>query len=299
MLADPTRIRLLHLLQQDAFSVAELAAITRLAQPRVSTHLARLREAGLVLDHRDGVQAFYRLADPLPDELGQLWSVLASASDDPLLSQDQSRVSMVLKARHGDETWAESVAGDMERHYSPGRSWEAAARSMFQLLDLGDVLDMASGDGVLAEAIAPHCRSITCLDVSAKVLEAARRRLDGFGHTRFHEGDMHALPFDDASFDQVLMMHALTYTDQPEQALAEAARVLKPGGELVVATLRAHSHASTVEPYDHVNLGFSSRQLRSLISDTGLELTGDMVTSTERRPPHFTVLSARAGKSAG
>src|SRR5690606_18065557 len=153
--ADATRVRLLSLLEREELTVAELSAITQLAQPRVSTHLARLKDAGLVRDRRSGVSAYYRFDDSALDPAQRaLWQAIANGSDDPLLRQDAERVPAVLATRAADQNWADSVAGDMERHYSPGRTWEALARTALPLLEPGDVLDIASGDGVLAELLA-------------------------------------------------------------------------------------------------------------------------------------------------
>ncbi|HMT38945.1 MAG TPA: metalloregulator ArsR/SmtB family transcription factor, partial [Thermomonas sp.] len=147
--ADATRVRLLALLAREELTVAELSAITQLAQPRVSTHLAKLKEAGLVRDRRAGVSAYYRYEeDALDPAQRALWASISAGSDDPLLRQDAERVPGVLAMRAADQNWADSVAGDMERHYSPGRTWEALARSALPLLEPGDVLDIASGDGV-------------------------------------------------------------------------------------------------------------------------------------------------------
>ncbi|MDX1444412.1 MAG: metalloregulator ArsR/SmtB family transcription factor, partial [Gammaproteobacteria bacterium] len=186
LLSDSTRIRLLLLLEREELSVAELAAITQLAQPRVSTHLAKLKEAGLVNDRRQGVSVFYRMAGRIADAgLSAMWEVLRRNTDDPLIGQDLERIPQVLHARDGHGSWADSVAGDMERHYSPGRTWQATARALAQLLELGDVLDVASGDGVLAELLAGQARSITCLDISERVVEAGRERLSEFTNVSF------------------------------------------------------------------------------------------------------------------
>ena len=230
MLADATRLRLLALLDQEELTVAELAEATRLAQPRVSTHLARLREAGLVVDRRDGVSVYYRLAsvDEQP-ELHRLWSLFSSRLQDALISEDSERLPEVLLKRSSGRNWPDAVAGDMERHYSPGRSWEATARALVQLLNVGAVLDIASGDGVMGQLLAARAESIDCLDLSEKVVAAGSARVAGSRHVRFHQGDMHALPFADARFNTVLLLHALSYSERPALAVAEAARVLRPG----------------------------------------------------------------------
>ncbi|MCE7031270.1 metalloregulator ArsR/SmtB family transcription factor [Lysobacter sp. GX 14042] len=297
--ADATRVRLLALLEDEELTVAELSAITRLAQPRVSTHLARLREAGLVRDRRAGVSAYYRFEEAALDPAQQqLWRTLRSGSDDPLLRQDAERVPEVLAARAAGQNWADAVAGDMERHYSPGRTWEAMARSALPLLEPGDVLDVASGDGVLAELLAPHSHRYVCLDSSTKVVLAASERLRRLENVEVREGDMHALPFDDASFDLAVLMHALTYADQPARAVAEAARVLRPGGRLLLTSLARHGHRGVVEAYGHVNLGFTGKELQRFTARAGLEISSCGIATRERRPPHFEVI-ALIGRKPG
>ncbi|GAA4799004.1 ArsR/SmtB family transcription factor [Lysobacter hankyongensis] len=292
VLADATRVRLLALLEGEELTVAELSSITRLAQPRVSTHLARLKEAGLVRDRRAGVSAYYRFdAEALDTAQRALWRTLREGSDDPLLRQDAERIPGVLAARAADANWADSVAGDMERHYSPGRTWEALARSALPLLSPGKVLDIASGDGVLAELLAPHAQEYICIDASARVVAAASDRLRRFGHVEVREGDMHALPFEDGHFDLVVLMHALTYAARPAVAVAEAARVLRPGGRLLLSSLARHEHRAAVEAYGHVNLGFSDKDLRKFMDKAGLEISSSETVTREKRPPHFEVIS--------
>lgn len=274
--ADATRVRLLALLEQEELTVAELSAITRLAQPRVSTHLARLKEAGLVRDRRAGVSAYYRFDEAQLDPAQRaLWHALSNGSDDPLLRQDAERVAAVLAHRASDQNWADSVAGDMERHYSPGRTWEALARTALPLLETGDVLDIASGDGVLAELVAPHAKRYICIDTSARVVAAASERLRRLPNVEVREGDMHALPFKDNSFDLV---------------------VLRPGGRLLLCSLARHEHKAAVEAYGHVNLGFSDKELRRFVDKAGLQVSSLETVTREKRPPHFEVISLIAHK---
>jgi len=277
--------------------VAELAQITRLAQPRVSTHLARLREAGLVVDRRDGVSVYYRLGNPDEQpELHRLWALLRESLDDGLVATDAEALPGVLAERATGRNWPDSVAGDMERHYSPGRTWEATTRALVQLLSLGRVLDIASGDGVMGELLARRARRIDCIDLSEKVVVAGRERVAAHEHVHFHRGDMHALPFADGSFDTVLMMHALTYSDRPQQALSEAARVLAPGGQLVGATLHRHRHTSQVRTFGHANNGFAPARLAELGATAGLTVAFCKVTSIERKTPNFRIITLLAGK---
>jgi ArsR family transcriptional regulator len=297
VLADPTRVRLLALLEREELTVAELAAVTRLAQPRVSTHLAKLKEAELVLDRRAGVSAYYRFnGDRMEPAERALWEALRAGTDDPLLRQDAERLTEVLATRATEHNWADAVAGDMERHYSPGRTWEALARAALPMLAPGDVLDVASGDGVLAELLAPHSRRYVCIDNSSKVVLAASERLRRLEHVEVREGDMQALPFDKPQFDLVLLMHAITYAEKPALAIAEAARVLRKGGQLLLTCLAKHEHAGAVTPYGHLNLGFTDKELRRFAAKAGLAVQVCQVVTQEKRPPHFEVLALQARK---
>ncbi len=293
LLGDESRVRLLALLAQEPLSVAELVRVTRLAQSRVSTHLGRLREAGLVRDRPAGASSVYELDDArLPEPARRLWETIAKSAADPLLDQDRERLREVLLGRGGG--WADSVAGSMERHYSPGRTWEAALRGVLGLVELGDVLDVASGDGALAELLAPRARSVTCLDLSRKVVAAGARRLERLPNVRFQQGDMHALPFRSRSFDQLLLLNSLSYAREPELAVAEAARVLRPLGLATATTLLRHRHRAAARQYDHVQLGFEPAALAGLFESAGFEVTSCQPTSREKRPPHFEVVTVHA-----
>ncbi len=296
LLSDPTRVRLLALLEREELTVAELAAVLHLAQPRVSTHLAKLREAGLVRDRRAGVSAYYRTQHGSDPHRDGLLHALREQIDDAVLDADAQRLPDVLAQRARDSGWADSVAGDMERHYSPGRTWETLARAMLQLQETGDVLDIASGDGVLGELLAPHARSILCVDASERVVAAARERLRPFTNVEVRSGDMHALDLGARRFDLVLMLHALTYSERPAQAVAEAARALRDGGRLLAVTLARHAHRAVVEPYDHRNLGFRREDLLDYARQAGLAVIGCQRLGRERKPPHFEILSLLARK---
>lgn len=297
LLSDPTRVRLLALLEREELTVAELSAILRLAQPRVSTHLAKLKEADLVRDRRAGVSSYYRFNGELAEKESAFLHALKDAVDDALLLDDERRLPGILAKRARAEGWADTVAGDMERHYSPGRTWETLARAMTQLVDAGDVLDIASGDGVLAELLAPSARSIVCVDASPRVVGAARERLKDFTNVEVVAGDMHALDFGSRSFDLILLMHALTYSEKPAAVIAEAARLLNKGGRLLVATLGKHAHRGAVEPFDHRNLGFKPDDLRGFATDAGLDVIRCGRITRESKTPHFEVITLLARKS--
>jgi len=294
---DATRVRLMALLAREELTVAELTAITELPQSRVSTHLARLREAGLLRDRRAGASTFYAMNDALmPEAARRIWQLVSAEVSGGVLEADRRRSDGLKRARNG-ASWPESIAGEMERHYSPGRTWEATARGLLGFLRLGDVLDVGSGDGVISQLVAPRAQSVTLFDRSPKMIEAARRRLAGQRNVHFQVGDMHELPFADESFDQVLSFNVLTYAERPLLALSEAGRVLRPHATLSLVTLAAHEHADVTSAYGHVNAGFSPRELRRLLRDAGLEVLSAGVTSREKLKPYFEVLTAHAEKA--
>jgi ubiquinone/menaquinone biosynthesis C-methylase UbiE len=202
-----------------------------------------------------------------------------------------------VRARDKAQSWPDAVAGQMERHYSPGRTWEATARGLIGLLRLGDVLDAGSGDGAIAQLLAARAKTVTCLDRSERVMAAARQRLGRERNVRFAVGDLHELGFGDGQFDHVLLFNVLTYAHTPARVVAEAARVLRPRGDLVVVTLEAHQQEDIVAAYQHVNSGFSVPALKKMLQKAGLTVESCAVSSREKREPHFQVITAVAHKS--
>lgn len=295
LFADPTRVRLLRLLEAQELTVAEVQRVTNLGQSRISTHLGKLREAGVLRDRRQGAATFYaaRQAD-MPADIRRIWSAIDEQLDEPLLREDRERAAALVRTRGDGSGWPDAVAGRMERFYSPGRTWEATARGVLGLMHLGDVLDAGSGDGIVAALLASRARTVTCLDKSSKVLQAARRRLSGLRNVRFSPGDVQALPFAAHSFDHVLLMNVLTYAERPRRAIEEAARVLRPGGDLVIVTLAAHRHRAVTAGFGHLQAGFAPRTLRAWLAGAGLQVSQCEITSRERQEPHFQVVSAFA-----
>jgi ArsR family transcriptional regulator len=298
LFGDPTRVRLLNLVAQEELTVAELTTITELQQPRVSTHLGKLREAGLVRDRKVGASTYYSVnEETMPPAARALWKLLRSQIQDDVLDSDRKRMQQLVRARDKAQSWPDAVAGQMERHYSPGRTWEATARGLIGLLRLGDVLDAGSGDGAIAQLLAARAKTVTCLDRSERVMAAARQRLGRERNVRFTVGDLHDLAFGDAQFDHVLLFNVLTYAHAPARAVAEASRVLRPRGDLVVVTLEAHQQEDVTAAYQHVNSGFTVPALKKMLQKAGLTVESCAVSSREKREPHFQVITAVAHKS--
>lgn len=295
LLGDESRIRLCALLRERELCVTDLVRITGMSQSRVSTHLGRLREAGFVRDRRQGQQSFYGLSlDGLPATARAVLEEAARSSD-PTLESDQRRLGeLEAERRSGGSDFGE----DIERFYSPGRTWQSLAVGLAALLDLGDVLDVGSGDGAAASSLAPYCRTLTCIDSSGKMIEQARERLHRYEHVSARVADVHDLPFVEGSFDAVLMFHTLTYAEKPARALGECARVLRPGGRLVLLCLDEHRQHEVTAPYGERHPGFSPASVRELLARTGLLVRTSEVACRESRKPHLQVVLAIAHKPA-
>jgi len=294
LLGDENRLRLCALLAERELCVSELVRVTGIAQSRVSTHLARLRDAGFLRHRRDGSQAFYGLArEGLTDTVrGLLLEV--SASPDRTLRADRERLAALDAERHAG--LPESAILELDRDYSPGRTWQSLALGAASLLRLGDVLDVGCGDGSVASVLAPYSRTLTCIDNDERAVQAASDRLASYAHTSVQAADVHALPFRDGSFDDVLIFHTLTYAAHPGRALSECARVLRPGGRAVLLCLDQHEEHDISVAYGLLHPGFSARKLRGLLGAAGLQVSRAEIACKEARKPHLRVVLAEAQK---
>jgi SAM-dependent methyltransferase len=294
LLGDENRLRLCALLRERELCVSDLVQVTGISQSRVSTHLGRLREAGVVRDRRQGAQSFYTLAfSALPESVRGLLDDATLAAD-ATLEGDRKRLAELEAERRGGA--AGSLADDLERYYSPGRSWRSLTAGLAALLCLGDVLDVGSGDGAAAATIAPYCRSLACVDVNARLIEAARDRLARYPHVSVDVADAHDLPYAAASFDTVLVFHTLTYTERPLRALEECGRVLRPGGKLVLLCLDEHQQAELTAPYGELHHGFSKPTLEALLTQAGLAVSSAEIACREAKKPRLDVMLAIANK---
>lgn len=296
LLADENRMRLCALLRDKELCVTDLVKVTGIAQSRVSTHLGRLREAGFVRDRRNGPQSFYALETRSLPVAVRACLEEAVSSGDPTLEGDRKRLKELEADRRGGSP--DALTDDLERDYSPGRTWKSLAAGTAALLQLGDVLDVGSGDGAAAATIAPYCRSMTCIDANPRSIEAAGARLARHDNVRVQVADAHELPFADASFDAVLVFHTLTYAERPARVLAECARVLRPRGRLVVLCLDEHQQSEVTARYGERHPGFSPRAVRNLLGRAGLSVLSARVASRELRRPHLQVVLAVADKPA-
>jgi SAM-dependent methyltransferase len=295
LLGDESRLRLCALLRDRELCVTDLVRVTGIAQSRVSTHLGRLRDAGFLRDRRQGTQCFYALSEEALPAAARAVLDGASKAQDPTLSGDQRRLLELEAERRGG--LPDSAADDLERYYSPGRTWQSLAAGIAGLLELGDVLDVGSGDGAAAAVLAPYCKSLTCVDLNARLVEAARARLARFANARAELADALTLPFAPQSFDSVLLFHTLTYATEPRRALEECARVLRPRGRLVLLCLDRHEQEEFTARYGEIHPGFSPEEVRALLGGAGLSVKTSHVASREAKKPHLQVVLAVAEKS--
>jgi ArsR family transcriptional regulator len=295
LVGEPTRVRLLSLLVDRELTVADLSAATELGQSRVSTHLGRLREAGIVADRKVGTATYYSLNDDAMAPCArQVWSLVRAEVDDDILSRDRARWTALSQARDKAASWPDALAGQMERHYSPGRTWESLARGLVGLVALGDVLDAGSGDGTVAQLLAPRSESYTMVDKSERMLRAAALRLATHANVRLDRADVQDLPYANTTFDTALLFNVLTEIPKPQRALAEIARVLRPDGRLAVITIEAHDHREVAAAYRHLHQGFTPAELRRHCTRAGFDIESCEVTSRERRQPRLGVVTAFA-----
>lgn len=294
LLGDESRLRLCSLLRDRELCVTDLVRVTGIAQSRVSTHLGRLREAGFVRDRRHGTQCFYALAEESLPAAARAVLEDAVRTSDPTLAGDERRLRELEAERRGEKQ--DPAADDLERYYSPGRTWQSLAAGVAGLLELGDVLDVGAGDGAAAAVVAPYCRSLRCVDVNLRLIEAARARLAKFPHVQADVADVHALPFQASAFDQVLLFHTLTYAERPRVALAECARVLRPGGRLVLLCLERHEQHEITARYGELHPGFSPAEVSELLAKAGLRVKTAHLASRDVKKPHLQVVLAIAEK---
>jgi len=296
LLSDSTRLRLLRVLSRDRFNVSELTGILGVAQSGVSRHLGLLKDAGLVVEDREAGYVYYRIPDEVRSGHEPLWTLLdghfASAGDEQVVLEDESRLHEVL--RHRKENF--ETHGDL-RQLVPGRSWAAWARALGHLLPPLDVVDIGCGEGYLTIEAARWARTVFGIDRSDEVLErakalAGRRRVT---NVQWRKGDLSHLPLRDSSVDVALMSQALHHAKDPEEALGEAVRVLRPGGRLVILDLRSHEQKWVRTRFGDRWLGFADDELERILTGAGLTGVRVQVGARQTRDP-FVVLIASGVK---
>jgi ArsR family transcriptional regulator len=271
-LADPTRLRLLHLLDRSELGVAELCDVLRLPQSTVSRHLKVLGDAGFVENRAEGTSRRYRRAD-LDAGAKRLWrAAREQAQGWAVLAQDGLRLDRLLASRRDEaERFFAGAAGEWERLRSELYGIGFLTDAALALLP-GDwtVADLGCGTGDLAARLARQVRRVHAIDRSAAMLRAARRRVDDLPNVTLHQAALDDLPLADGSCDAALLLLVLTYAEDVDPVLAEAARVLRPGGRLVVVDLATHGDDGLRRRLGHVRAGFDPADLSAALARAGL-----------------------------
>jgi SAM-dependent methyltransferase len=292
LLGDEARLRLLRLLARERLNVSELTAILGMAQSGVSRHLGLLKEAGLVDERREGGFAWYRVAEAAPGEARALWPSLLdrlAASGDAATRADEARLTEVLRVRKERFARHAGESGQLV----PGRSWAAWARALGHLLPPHEVADLGCGEGYLTVEAARWARQVIAVDRSAEALREARAlaRRRGVANVVWKRGEIEAVPLPDERVDVALLSQALHHAGDPARALAEAHRILRPGGQVLVLDLRAHDQTWVKERLGDRWQGFHDHQLAGWLTGAGFEGVRVGVGATLRGDP-FTVLVA-------
>ncbi|MGE5609328.1 MAG: ArsR/SmtB family transcription factor [Bacillota bacterium] len=274
-LADPTRLRLLRLLEQHELGVVELCDVLQLPQSTVSRHLKVLGDRGFVRNHREGTTHLYRMvADELAGPARRLWLLARDQTQGwATCRQDELRLERRLRDRQADsQAFFAGAAGQWDKLRAElyGQSFTLSA--MLSLLPANYVVaDLGCGTGPIIAQLTPYIRRVIGVDNSLAMLKAARKRLAGAENVELLHGDVAAVPIEDCTCDAVLLILALTYVPDPAGALREMARILKPGGRAVIVDLLPHDREEFRRQMGQTCLGFEPSMVESMMAAAGLE----------------------------
>jgi ArsR family transcriptional regulator len=299
-LADPTRLRIVALLQKDELSVNELQEITHMGQSRISTHLGLLQDAGLVQSRREGKRAFYRLnqaADATAREFIQV--AVRAAKEMAEHAADQVNLKRILTRREDrQQLFFNQIAGRYDRCYGPGRSWQAFGQMLLRVLPPLVVADLGAGEGLLSELLARRCKKVIAVDNSEKIVAfgAAKAKRNGIKNLEFRLGDLQDPPVEAQSVDLAVLSQALHHAQEPPKAIQAVHRILKPGGQIMILDLLRHSFEKARELYGDRWLGFAESDLQRWLESAGFKRIEITVVAREEEPPHFATILAAAEK---
>lgn len=302
ILSDPTRLRLLALLGREELAVAELQEILGMAQSRISSQLALLRQAGLVVDRREGKKAFYSLRPGLaPRQVALLKAAAEAVADQPETREDRENLERIVqKRRRESEQYFNLIAGRLGKGHCPGRSWEALGHLALRLVPAITVADLGAGEGLVSQLLARRAEQVWCIDNSPRMVEVGTElaRKNGLANLAYKLGDIERVPLADRSVDLAILSQALHHAAHPQTAVDEAFRILKPGGQLVVLDLKEHGFEKARELYGDLWLGFKESALHGFLKQAGFHHVEVTAVAKEPAEPFFETLLASAFKSA-
>jgi ArsR family transcriptional regulator len=295
LLADPNRVRLMLLLEREELSVAELQEILSMGQSRISTHLAQLRQAGLVEDRKQGKNSLYRLKDPRMPEL-----LRAAAAEIPEAALDQRALDLVLERRRNKvRGYFDELAGRFGRDYVPGRSWKALAEMFLQLIPPMTIADLGAGEGTLSQLLAQRAERVIAVDSSEKMVEfgAKLARDNGLANLEYRLGDLESPPVEAGSLDLAIFSQSLHHALHPQAAVQAAYRILKPSGRIAILDLRRHHFEEARELYADTWLGFSEAELHAFLEQAAFKEIQSWIVDRETQAPFFETILAIGVKS--
>src|SRR5262245_17974217 len=276
--AESSRLRILALLARGDLTVSDLTEILNQSQPRVSRHLKLLLEAGLIGRYQEGSWAYFRLSDNNASR-EFVGGIVAQVHDgDTQIMRDLERLESVKRKRQERAAayFAENaVSWDHIRSlHAPDDAVETAIRKLVGNRPFQTMLDLGTGTGRLLEILSPLYRRGVGIDMSREMLTVARANLDraGVHNAQVRQGDIYAPPVERDGFDLVTIHQVLHYLDDPQAAIREAARTLRPSGRLIVVDFAAHGLEFLREAHAHVRLGFTDRQIGDWFAEAGLDL---------------------------
>lgn len=299
-LSDPTRLRIVALLEKDELSVNELQEITHMGQSRISTHLGLLQDAELVQSRREGKRTYYRLNQDADGTAREFIDVaVRGAKEMPEHSADQVNLKRILARRNDQQQlYFNQIAGRFDRSYGPGRSWQAFGQMLLRILPPVVVADLGAGEGLLSELLARRCKKVIAVDNSEKIVAfgAAKAKKNGLKNLEFRLGDLQAPPIDPQSVDLVVLSQALHHAKEPDKSIAACHRILKPGGQIMILDLLQHNFVRARDLYGDLWLGFPESDLHRWLESAGFKRIEISVVAREEQPPHFATILAAAEK---
>ena len=299
-LGDPTRLRIVSLLERDELSVNELQEITHLGQSRISTHLGLLQDASLVQSRRDGKRTFYRVtAQPDAATRDVIQVAGRAAREMPEHAADQVNLKRILARRQDQQAvYFNQIAGRFDRSYGPGRSWQAFGHLLLRILPPITVADLGSGEGLLSELLARRCKKVIAVDNSEKMVAfgANKAKKNGLKNLEFRLGNLENPPVEPQSVDVAILSQALHHAEDPGKALLSIHRMIKPGGQILILDLLKHSFEQARELHGDRWLGFPESEVHRWLEAAGFKKIEVSVVAREEQPPHFATILATGEK---
>ncbi len=267
-----------------------------MGQSRISSHLALLRQGGLVSDRRQGKKTFYSLNSDLPAATRDLTdSACRAARNLPQLREDGRNLNRILERRQRfSEEYFNSLAGRFGKNYCPGRSWEALGHFLLRTTPAIDIADLGAGEGTISQLLAQRAKQVYCVDQSQRMVDVGTElaRKNGITNLEYLLGDIEKVPLPDTSVDLALLSQALHHARHPQTAVREAYRILRPAGQIVILDLKEHDFEKARDLYADLWLGFSENRLYEFLREAGFKNIEVNTVFREKQEPHFETIMA-------